>query len=190
MHLNIEKIKSGGKDNSSFFTPYPPNTIVAVRRDSPHDDEWMLAIVISFNPITLQYLIEDYSEDEDDNIHERMSGNQDLQNRKRFIADPHRVKNIPESDAIALKQRIFPQNHVILALYPSTTVLYKATVIEIPTINNSLAYQMTHINSNYQVQFENDVIDGIIPIRNVPARYVLDLQIDNTMILEDTIKPS
>lgn len=162
---------------------------MAVRRDSPHDDEWMLAIVISFNPITLQYLVEDYSEDEDDNIHGRLSGNEDLQNRKRFIAAPHRVKNIPESDAIALKQKIFSKNHIVLALYPSTTVLYKAIVTEIPTISNSPAYQMTHANSNYQVQFENDVVDGVIPTRNVPARYVLDLQIDGTMILEDTIKP-
>lgn len=162
-----------------LFIPYPSNTVVAVRRDPPADDEWMLALVLTFNPITLQYLVEDYSEDDDESHATDTGHDQNTKSRRQFMVSPSRVKRITESDSLAIQQHQFQPGHSVLALYPSTTVLYKATVVEPPAPSSFGKYGAT----NYRVQFDNDYVDGVIPVRNIPARYVLDFQIDPSLIL-------
>ena len=116
----------------------------------------MFGLVVSFDPIKMEYMIEDISEDEED----------DFGRRKRFTMPWKLVQPLPDTDSIALKQHEFHVGQYVLALFPTTTCLYLAKIIGAP-VKKKKSYE-------YYVQFENDEIDGIVPTRPVPARYVLE----------------
>lgn len=130
-------------------------------RETSTDVEWMLAIVISFDPNSLTYTVEDASEDDDDD--HSSFGNL---SRKQFRVPFDRVRLLPETDIEALSKGEFNVGHPVLALFPTTTCLYRATIVSVPSKRKK--------SFEYLVQFENDDIDGIIPARPVPARYILD----------------
>jgi SAGA-associated factor 29 len=116
----------------------------------------MLGLIVAFDPIKMEYLIEDVSEDEED----------DFGRRKRFSVTWKMVQALPENDAAAIKVREFCVGDDVLALFPTTTCLYRGRVVGAP-IKRKKSW-------DYLVQFENDDIDGMVPSRPVPARYVLD----------------
>ena len=116
----------------------------------------MLGLVVSFDPARMEYLIEDVSEDEED----------DFGRRKRFSVPWKLVQALHETDAAALKEKEYQLGQMVLALFPTTTCLYRAKIVGAPVKRKK--------SLEYLVQFDNDDIDGIVPTRPVPARFVLD----------------
>lgn len=104
-----------------------------------------------------RYLIEDVSEDEDP------PGTK--LKRLQYSAKSNQILQIFPDDATALRHQVFQVNEQVIGLFPNTTCLYNATVVEMPSKKKKI-YE-------YQLQFESDEVDGQIPWRIVPARFVL-----------------
>lgn len=85
---------------------------------------------------------------------------------RRYVVPPQQVRPLPDSDVAAVKLHEFPVNHVVLALFPATTCLYRAIVVGAPSKRKK--------TFDYLVHFDNDEMDGVVPSRIVSARFVLD----------------
>lgn len=107
---------------------------------------------------SLRYIIEDVSEDDDH------SG--DLSKRLKYPAKPFQLLMICHDDDSAMKKKMFQIGDQVIGLFPNTTCLYNGTVVAVPSKKKKIF--------EYQLQFENDEIDGQIPWRIVPARFVLE----------------
>ncbi|RVW78620.1 hypothetical protein CK203_046769 [Vitis vinifera] len=64
----------------------------------------------------------------------------------------------------------FPNGRQVLAVYPGTTALYKATVV-----NPHRKVTIPSIYSNYVLEFDDDEEDGSLPQRVVPFHKVVAL---------------
>ncbi|KAI7882050.1 hypothetical protein K492DRAFT_176562 [Lichtheimia hyalospora FSU 10163] len=127
---------SGKRSKSDIILP---GITVAAKQPKQKDknEEWILAVVISFHPDKNKYHVEDIDQDE--------SG----QKQRYFIPTRH-VIAVPESHEI----RHLPElktGQDVLALYPGTTCFYKATVVLPPKQNKDISSPGT-----YKVQFEDD----------------------------------
>ncbi|KAI9485613.1 MAG: SGF29 tudor-like domain-containing protein [Benjaminiella poitrasii] len=111
-------------------------TAVAAKQPTQKDknEEWILAVIISYNTDTNKYQVEDVDQDE-------------FGQKQRYMLQPRNVIPIPDvSDAKETLVELKPGQEV-LALYPGTTCFYRAKLIASPFKNDG---------SNYKVQFEDD----------------------------------
>lgn len=117
------------------------------------EDSWILAEVVSFNPVTRKYEVDDI--DEEQKLRHTLS--------RRLVVPLPLMKANPETDPDAL----FPKGAVVMALYPQTTCFYKALVNQLPT----------SVLDDYELIFEDSSYpDGYAPPLKVAQRYVIDIK--------------
>ncbi|CEP17297.1 hypothetical protein [Parasitella parasitica] len=114
-------------------------TSVAAKQPKQKDknEEWILAVVISYHHDKNRYEVEDVDQDE-------------FGQKQRYMLQPRNVIPIPNVDeAKGLSEINAGQD--VLALYPGTTCFYRAKVAAPPSKNKDHSY-----SGNYKVQFEDD----------------------------------
>ncbi|XP_077996014.1 SAGA-associated factor 29-like [Glandiceps talaboti] len=114
------------------------------------DETWILAEVVSFNPSSNKYEVDDIDEE---------GKERHFLSRRRVIPLPL-MKADPENNPEAL----FHKNQLVLALYPQTTCFYRALIHDPPS----------RPQDDYSVLFEDtSYADGYSPPLNVAQRYVV-----------------
>ncbi|XP_012276540.1 SAGA-associated factor 29 [Orussus abietinus] len=127
--------------------------VAALVKVSDEEENWILAEVVHFNPITNKYEVDDIDEEQKD---------RHVLSRRRVVPLPLMRAN-PETDGHAL----FPKGSIVMALYPQTTCFYKAVVNQLPTT----------ATEEYEVLFEDATYaDGYSPPLNVAQRYVISIK--------------
>ncbi|XP_042062513.1 SAGA-associated factor 29 homolog A-like isoform X1 [Salvia splendens] len=125
-----------------------------ITQENSGKDEWFVVKVIHFDKETREFevLDEDPGEDEESTVQRKYK-----LPMSHIIPFPKRsdLSNIPD----------FPSGRHVLAVYPETTALYKATVYQ--TRKRKI--------DDYVVQFEDDEEDGSLPKRLVPFHRVVAL---------------
>lgn len=117
------------------------------------EENWILAEVVSFNPATNKYEVDDIDEEQKD---------RHTLSKRRVVPLPLMRAN-PETDPHAL----FPKGSVVMAHYPQTTCFYKAVVNELPAT----------ATDEYEVLFEDSTYpDNFAPPLNVAQRYVISIK--------------
>ncbi|KAK7864284.1 hypothetical protein R5R35_009543 [Gryllus longicercus] len=130
-----------------------PGDMVAALVVGAEENNWILAEVVSFNPATNKYEVDDIDQ-EPKNRHIVLS-------RRHVIPLPLMRAN-PETDPHAL----FPQGSVVMAHYPQTTCFYKAVVDKVPTT----------ATEEYGLLFEDKTYaTGFSPPVPVPQRYIISI---------------
>ncbi|CAH8309216.1 unnamed protein product [Eruca vesicaria subsp. sativa] len=119
-------------------------------------DEWLVVKVIHFDRETkeVEVLDEEPGDDEE-------GGGQRTYKLPMSCILPFPKRNDPSNT-----QEFLPGKHV-LAVYPGTTALYKATVISTP--------RKSHHDTRYLLEFDDDEEDGVLPQRTVPFHNVVAL---------------
>ncbi|CAG9821476.1 unnamed protein product [Phaedon cochleariae] len=126
--------------------------VAALVKDSEDGDNCILAEVVSYNPTTGKYEI-------DDILKEQNQKGRHVLSRRRVIPLPLMRAN-PETDP----QALFPQGTLVMALFPQTTCFYKAIVNKPPA---------THTDE-YELLFEDKTYpEGYSPPHYVVQRYVI-----------------
>ncbi|KAL9982098.1 hypothetical protein ACROYT_G010895 [Oculina patagonica] len=128
---------------------------VAARVRTPDGEEQLiLAEIVSFNPSSNKYDVDDIDEEAGRNGKERHH-----LSRRRVIPLPKMKAN-----PVTHPQALFQTDQIVMALYPQTTCFYKAVIHEPPS----------RPQDDYSVSFEDtSYADGFAPPLNVPQRYVV-----------------
>ncbi|KAI7892104.1 SGF29 tudor-like domain-containing protein [Mucor mucedo] len=125
IHDIIEKVsvlvalRDASDSNSTGILSH--GTSVAARQPKQKDknEEWILAVVISYHTEKNKYQVEDVDQD-------------DYGQKQRYMLQPRNVIPIPDADEARNYTELNPGQD-ILALYPGTTCFYRAKVIAAPT---------------------------------------------------------
>ncbi|KAF5739588.1 hypothetical protein HS088_TW12G00797 [Tripterygium wilfordii] len=126
-----------------------------VTGDNSEKDEWFVVKVIHFHKDTKEFEVLD----EEPGDEEEGSGQRKYHlPMSRIIPFPKR--NEPSSVPV------FPPGRQVLAVYPGTTALYKATVVSL---------QRKRKTDDYLLEFDDDEEDGKMPQRTVPFHRVVAL---------------
>ena len=124
--------------------------VAAKVKSEDMEDQWILADVISFNPTTLKYEVDDI--DEEGKVRHTLS-------KRRVVPLPQWKAN-PETDPTALHSK----ETLVLALYPQTTCFYRGVISEVPTT----------AHEEYSVLFEdNSYAGGYSPALCVAQKYIV-----------------
>ncbi|KAF9666339.1 hypothetical protein SADUNF_Sadunf16G0219300 [Salix dunnii] len=135
-----------------------------VTGDNAEKDEWFVVKVIHFDRETKEFevLDEEPGDDED-------SGGQRKYKLPMSCIIPFPKRNDPVSAPD------FPHGRHVLAVYPGTTALYKATVVSpIRKVTNPSLVRFES-KLNYLLEFDDDEEDGALPQRTVPFHKVVPL---------------
>ncbi|CAK8674700.1 unnamed protein product [Clavelina lepadiformis] len=128
----------------------PGDKVAARVKTEEVEEQWILAEVVLFNPVTLKYEVDDI--DEEGREHHILS-------KRRVIPLPQWKAN-PETDP----QALHPKGTLVIALYPQTTCFYRAVINEQPAT----------AHDEYSVLFEdNSYADGYSPALNVAQKYIV-----------------
>lgn len=126
-----------------------------VNPDEADKDEWFVVKVIHFDKDAKEFEVLDEEPGDDE---------ESVQNRKYNLplsrVIPFPKKNDPSSAPD------FPPGRHVLAVYPGTTALYKATVVNSHRKRKS---------DDYLLEFDDDEEDGSLPQRTVPFYKVVPL---------------
>lgn len=117
-------------------------------------DEWFIVKVIHFDRETREFEVLDEEPGDDEE-----SGGQ----RKYKLPASHIIP-FPKQNDPSTAQDFLPGKHV-LAVYPTTTALYKATVV----------HPRKRKTDDYILEFDDDEEDGSLPQRRVPFHKVVEL---------------
>ncbi|XP_010528211.1 PREDICTED: uncharacterized protein LOC104805361 isoform X3 [Tarenaya hassleriana] len=126
-----------------------------VTAENAENDEWFVVKVTHFDKETkeVEVLDEEPGDDEE-------GGGQRKYKLPMSCILPFPKRNDPSST------QEFPPGKHVLAVYPGTTALYKATVISTPRKRKS---------DEYLLEFDDDEEDGALPQRTVPFHKVVAL---------------
>lgn len=122
------------------------------------NEECILALVLNYFPESQSYLVQDVENSEDlmsESVLKKDGSNQ-------MTVSAAKVYPIPDDDGVSGCDKIKIKQEV-LALYPGTTCLYPAVVLNIPSRRKK--------TSDFLVKFQDD--DA--PSRSVNPRFVLPL---------------
>ncbi|CAN7125132.1 unnamed protein product [Brassica rapa subsp. narinosa] len=124
--------------------------------DDAEQDEWLVVKVIHFDRETkeVEVLDEESGDDEE-------GGGQRTYKLPMSCILPFPKRNDPSTT-----QEFLPGKHV-LAVYPGTTALYKATVVSTP--------RKSYDHIRYLLEFDDDEENGALPQRTVPFHKVVAL---------------
>ncbi|PPD86393.1 hypothetical protein GOBAR_DD16654 [Gossypium barbadense] len=149
------------KSDSDIFRLSPSmwsyiEACVAARVTSDAEkDEWFVVKVINFDEKTKEFEVLDEEPGDD----EEGSG------QKKYKLPASCIIPFPKrNDPLSTQE--FPAGRNVLAVYPGTTALYKATVISTPRKRKS---------DEYLLEFDDDEEDGALPQRTVPFHKVVPL---------------
>lgn len=127
-------------------------------RVTPHNadkDEWFVVKVIHFNKETKEFeVLDEEPGDDEEGIGQR-----------RYKLPMSNIIPFPKRND-ASNATDFPHGTHVLAVYPGTTALYKATVV------NGHRKRKT---DDYLLEFDDDEEDGALPQRTVPFHKVVPL---------------
>ncbi|KAK8540779.1 hypothetical protein V6N13_068215 [Hibiscus sabdariffa] len=118
-------------------------------------DEWFVVKVINFDEKTKEFEVLDEEPGDDEE-----GGGQRKYKLPASCIIPFPKRTDPSST------QEFPVGRHVLAVYPGTTALYKATVISTPRKRKS---------DEYILEFDDDEEDGALPQRTVPFHKVVPL---------------
>ncbi|MBA0802088.1 hypothetical protein Gohar_012417, partial [Gossypium harknessii] len=136
-------------------------------------DEWFVVKVINFDEKTKEFEVLD----EEPGDEEEGSG------QKKYKLPASCIIPFPKRNDPASTPE-FPAGRQVLAVYPGTTALYKATVISTPrkVMIPCITHQCPKIDSGsfapvfmYLLEFDDDEEDGALPQRTVPFHKVVQL---------------
>ncbi|XP_018483860.1 SAGA-associated factor 29 homolog A isoform X1 [Raphanus sativus] len=132
-----------------------------VTADDAEKDEWFVVKVIHFDRDTKDSNLCDRVEvlDEEPGDDEEGGG------QRTYKLSMSCILPFPKRNDPSTTQEFQPGKHV-LAVYPGTTALYKATVISTPRKRKS---------DEYLLEFDDDEEDGALPQRTVPFHKVVAL---------------
>ncbi|KAM0954856.1 hypothetical protein ACFX13_023740 [Malus domestica] len=139
---------------------------VTVTQEDADKDEWFVVKVIHFDKDTREFEVLDEEPGDDEE-----GGVQRKYKLPMSAIIPFPKRNDPSS-AID-----FPTGRPVLAVYPGTTALYKATVVNghrkvtIPSIHFDALFFVDF----YLLEFDDDEEDGSLPQRTVPFHKVVAL---------------
>jgi len=160
------KVKKVKKDKSSTHTAAVGDLVAAYDNS---ESQWILAKVISFNPKSSKYEVEDAAPEEEDEAARKLFCTADS-----ILALPPDPSTItPEKENPYAKgpsqylYNPFPARSPVLGVFPHTTVFYPATVVA--------SVKKGKLVMAYQLQFEDDRDDhtGSTPSRRVSAHLVV-----------------
>jgi SAGA-associated factor 29 len=90
----------------------------------------------------------------------------DVDDQQKYVLPQSQVFELGLSDSI----KRLSKSEIVYALYPDTTIFYPATIVQVPRRSNQLSSEVMSIT----VQFQGDEdIDGVIPSRTIPLKYVV-----------------
>eukprot|EP00252_Welwitschia_mirabilis_P025736 TRINITY_DN8174_c0_g1_i1.p1 TRINITY_DN8174_c0_g1~~TRINITY_DN8174_c0_g1_i1.p1 ORF type:complete len:271 (+),score=70.97 TRINITY_DN8174_c0_g1_i1:222-1034(+) len=125
-----------------------------VRPDDAEKDEWIVVKVIHYDKDTAKYEVIDEEPGDDDESGQR-----------KYKLPPSCIIPFPKSTDPSSAPE-FPVRSQVLAVYPGTTALYKATVV--------VSHHKKKIDE-YLLEFDDDEEDGELPKRSVPFYHVVPL---------------
>ncbi|KAK9053978.1 hypothetical protein SSX86_025053 [Deinandra increscens subsp. villosa] len=129
-----------------------------VTQEDADKDEWFIVKVIHFDRETREFEVLDEEPGDD----EEPAGQ-----RKYKLPMSHIIPFPKRNDPSTAQD--FPSGKHVLAVYPGTTALYKATVV------NTRKPVGRKLTSNYVLEFDDDEEDGSLPQRHVPFHKVVTL---------------
>jgi len=126
--------------------------MVAALVKGPEDENWILAEVVAYNPVTGKYDVDDIDEEQKDR--------HTLSKRKIIPLPTYRASVETCSSAL------FDKGVTVMAIYPQTTCFYKGIIKEQPNTTTD----------EYEVLFEDpSYADGYSPPLRVAQRYVIQV---------------
>lgn len=126
--------------------------VAALVKVTEGEENWILAEVVSYNPNTAKYEVDDILKEQNQKERHTLS--------KRHVIPLTLMRANPETNPEAL----FPQGTLVMALFPQTTCFYKALINKPPA---------THTDE-YEVLFEDHSYpEGYSPPLYVAQRYVI-----------------
>lgn len=125
-----------------------------VTQEDAEKDEWFIVKVIHFDRETREFEVLDEEPGDD----EEPAGQ-----RKYKLSMSHIIPFPKRNDPSTAQD--FPPGKHVLAVYPGTTALYKATVVN----------TRKRKTDDYMLEFDDDEEDGSLPQRNVPFHKVVAL---------------
>ena len=132
------------------YVAKPGDKVAAKVKTEDMEDQWILAEVVSFNPVTTKYEVDDIDEE----------GKERHTLSKRRVVPLPQWKANPETDPTALHSK----NTLVLALYPQTTCFYRGVISEVPA----------SAHDEYSVLFEdNSYAGGYSPALCVAQKYIV-----------------
>ena len=162
-----EKIKSEQKSEQNI-KDFPGSLVaVLVHLEETQNDEWLLATLLSFDPIQHLYTVEDVEAPEESGAGASPLRRQTVLISKRtFQVRPERLVRLAPDDQTALDG---PAGEIklrqsVLALFPGTTCFYPAIVVSTPSRRKR--------TRDYLVRFQGDDV----PSRQCPPRFIIPSQ--------------
>ncbi|KAK3012806.1 hypothetical protein RJ639_010398 [Escallonia herrerae] len=134
-----------------------------VTQQDAEKDEWFVVKVMHFDRETREFEVLDEEPGDD----EEASGQ-----RKYKLPMPHIIPFPKRTDPTGAQD--FPPGRHVLAVYPGTTALYKATVVTARKSNAFLLKDGFWLD-RYVLEFDDDEEDGSLPQRLVPFHRVVAL---------------
>lgn len=129
-----------------------PGDMVAALVKGPEDENWILAEVVSYNPNSGKYDVDDIDEEQKD---------RHTLSKRKVVPLPTMRAN-PETDPEAL----YEKGTTVMAIYPQTTCFYKGIINHPPTSGAD----------DYEVLFEDpSYADGYSPPLTVAQRYIIQV---------------
>ncbi|KAK4845715.1 hypothetical protein QYF36_008260 [Acer negundo] len=126
-----------------------------VTAENAEKDEWFVVKVIHFDREMKEFEVLDEEPGDDEE-----GGGQ-----RKYKLPMSCIIPFPKRNDVSSVQE-FPSGRHVLAVYPGTTALYKATVVSTPRKRKS---------DDYVLEFDDDEEDGALPQRHVPFYRVVPL---------------
>jgi SAGA-associated factor 29 len=147
-----DKVAALVKSSDSVNNTLNLNNTKTISPDDEDDEEnWILAEVVAFQPLSGKYEVDDIDAEE---------------GQERYTLHQRCVVPLPlwRANPLTDPDAIFPKDSLVLALYPQTTCFYRGVVSEAPTTPQE----------DYLILFEdNTYAEGYSPPLNVPQLYVV-----------------
>ncbi|KAI4350618.1 hypothetical protein L6164_005061 [Bauhinia variegata] len=153
---DISRLSPSLRNQLETFASLKGEQVAArVTQDDADKDEWFVVKVIHFDKETKEFEVLDEEPGDDEE-----GGGQ----RKYKLPMSHIIPFPKRNDPSSAPD--FPTGRHVLAVYPGTTALYKATVV------NGHRKRKT---DDYLLEFDDDEEDGSLPQRTVPFHKVVPL---------------
>ncbi|PPS02525.1 hypothetical protein GOBAR_AA18144 [Gossypium barbadense] len=188
---DISRLSPSMRSHIEAFVSLKDEQVAARVTSDAEKDEWFVVKVINFDEKTKEFeVLDEEPGDEEEGSGQKIS-NLLLSQLDTFLPSgpPGQQRRkmkykLPASCIIPFPKRNdpastpeFPAGRQVLAVYPGTTALYKATVISTPrkVMIPCITHQCPKIDSGYLLEFDDDEEDGALPQRTVPFHKVVQL---------------
>ncbi|TMX04098.1 SAGA-associated factor 29 homolog A isoform X1 [Solanum lycopersicum] len=152
---DIPRLSPSMRNQQEFFASLKGEQVAArVAQEDGEKDEWVIVKVTHYDKESKEFEVLDEEPGDDEE-----GGGQ----RKYKLPWSHIIPFPKMSDLATAPE--FPPGKQVLAVYPGTTALYKATVVQ----------ARKRKSDDYTLEFDDDEEDGSLPQRMVPCNQVVAL---------------